>query len=97
MQYQFLSDPKNLNVEQNLFPSNRPRPPTVASIWLGSGMPLVSGLVLFLNYLDGNLTLHGVFVLPEFLAFVVQNMDSVIGCQSPELTLFKAKRIWCGD
>ena len=50
-------------------------------------MPLVSGLVLFLNYLNGNLTLHGVFALPEFLAFVVQNMDSVIGCQSPELTL----------
>ena len=60
-------------------------------------MYLVSGLVLFSDYLDGNLTLHGVCALPEFLAFDVQNMDSVIGCQSPELPLFKVKRIWCGD
>ena len=53
--------------------------------------------MLFLGYLDGNLTLHSVCALPEFLAFDVQNMDGVIGCQSPELPLFKAKKIWCGD
>ena len=52
----------------------------------------MGGLPLFLDcYLDGNLTLYGVCALPEFLAFDLENMDSVIGCYSAEFPLFNAR------